>query len=112
MIHIRFFLLTSIRPIFLSRIFAFSFMEKSESNNLYTRAEVLRLVGLGIPGLLLSMSALTSCNKFPLPEKRFNGSVGVIGGGIAGLYAAYMLQQQGISVQVYEASDRLGGRIK
>jgi monoamine oxidase len=87
-------------------------MEKSENKNLYTRSEVLRLVGLGIPGLLMSMSALTSCSKFPLPDQKFNGSVGIIGGGIAGLYAAYMLQQQGISVKVYEASDRLGGRVK
>ncbi|MFB6253455.1 MAG: FAD-dependent oxidoreductase, partial [Halobacteriaceae archaeon] len=31
--------------------------------------------------------------------------IGIVGGGIAGLSAAYRLQQQGYSVQVYEASD-------
>ena len=35
----------------------------------------------------------------------------IIGGGIAGLYAAYKLKQRGIKVRVYEKSDRLGGRI-
>src|SRR6056297_2839086 len=35
--------------------------------------------------------------------------IGVVGGGIAGLAAAYRLQQRGHEVQVFEASDDLGG---
>ncbi|WP_135304148.1 NAD(P)/FAD-dependent oxidoreductase [Haloarcula amylovorans] len=35
--------------------------------------------------------------------------IGVVGGGIAGLSAAYRLQQQGHEVRVFEASDDLGG---
>jgi len=35
--------------------------------------------------------------------------IGVVGGGIAGLAAAYRLQQRGHDVQVFEAADRLGG---
>jgi protoporphyrinogen oxidase len=35
--------------------------------------------------------------------------IGVVGGGIAGLSAAYRLQQCGYDVQVFEASDDLGG---
>jgi len=35
--------------------------------------------------------------------------IGVVGGGIAGLAAAYRLQQHGYEVQVYEASPDLGG---
>jgi oxygen-dependent protoporphyrinogen oxidase len=38
--------------------------------------------------------------------------VGVIGGGIAGLTAAYRLQQQDVSVQLLEATDRVGGVIQ
>lgn len=38
-------------------------------------------------------------------------AVAVIGGGIAGLTAAYRLKQRGIRVVVYEASDRVGGEI-
>jgi monoamine oxidase len=37
--------------------------------------------------------------------------IAIIGGGIAGLNAAYQLQKQGHQATVYEASDRLGGRI-
>ncbi len=36
-------------------------------------------------------------------------TVGIVGGGAAGLAAAHRLQQQGIDVHVYEASDDLGG---
>jgi protoporphyrinogen oxidase len=35
--------------------------------------------------------------------------IGVVGGGIAGLAAAYRLQERGHEVQVFEASDDLGG---
>ena len=35
--------------------------------------------------------------------------IGVVGGGIAGLAAAYRLRQHGIDAQVFEASDDLGG---
>lgn len=38
--------------------------------------------------------------------------VAVIGGGLAGLVAALTLSDAGVSAQVYEASSRLGGRVK
>src|SRR5215212_7450547 len=34
----------------------------------------------------------------------------VVGGGLAGLTCAYRLKQGGITAQVHEASDRVGGR--
>lgn len=37
--------------------------------------------------------------------------VGIIGGGLAGLYSASLLSQQGFDVTVLEARDRVGGRI-
>src|SRR5690554_3741029 len=36
--------------------------------------------------------------------------IAVIGGGLAGLTAAYALEQRGADIVVYEAEDRLGGR--
>ena len=37
--------------------------------------------------------------------------VGIIGGGFAGLYAGLLLQSLGIEFEIFEASDRVGGRI-
>ncbi len=39
-------------------------------------------------------------------------SIGIIGGGIAGLTAAWRLRQRGHAVQVFEASGRTGGKIR
>ena len=36
--------------------------------------------------------------------------VGILGGGMAGLYAAMMLAQSGTPFQIIEATERLGGR--
>ena len=40
-----------------------------------------------------------------------NSPVAIIGGGLAGLYAAYRLHSQGVPFHLLEARDRLGGRI-
>ena len=40
------------------------------------------------------------------------GAVAIVGGGIAGLTAAYRLKQRGVRVVVYEASERVGGAIR
>ena len=45
-----------------------------------------------------------------MPEPRL--SVGIVGGGIAGLYCAWKLAQRGHSVTLCECLDRLGGRIE
>lgn len=37
--------------------------------------------------------------------------VGIVGAGAAGLYAAILLDSLGIDYDIYEASDRIGGRI-
>ena len=35
--------------------------------------------------------------------------IGIVGGGIAGLAAAYRLQEQGHEVQIFEATEEIGG---
>jgi len=55
------------------------------------------------PGLPRNMAAATST---PL-------RVGIVGGGMAGMYAALLLDQLGIDYQILEASgERLGGRVR
>lgn len=44
-------------------------------------------------------------------EESTSRSVAVVGGGIAGLHCAYRLSQAGVPVTVYEAADRVGGRM-
>lgn len=44
-------------------------------------------------------------------EKPKIPTVGIIGGGFAGLYSGLILQSLGIECEVFEASDRVGGRI-
>jgi monoamine oxidase len=48
----------------------------------------------------------------PNPTAAYSGNVAIIGAGIAGLYTGYLLQQKNVKFTIYEASDRVGGRIK
>ena len=54
------------------------------------------------------MAFLTSSSAF---AEYKNPKVVVIGAGLAGLTTAYRLQQQGMDVHVYEARNRVGGRV-
>ncbi len=53
-------------------------------------------------------TAATEAQLIPQPLIG-RGMIGVVGGGIAGLSAAYRLQQRGHDVRVFEASEDLGG---
>ena len=69
-----------------------------------TRAGLLRragVAGLGVAGL----SRLTAPAR-----AASSASIVVVGAGLAGLTAAYRLKQAGYAAQVYEASNRIGGR--
>ena len=73
----------------------------------YTRREILRRggavgAGLALGGLLLSARPARAAAR---------ARVAIVGGGIAGLTAALTLQDKGLASTVYEAADRLGGRM-
>jgi monoamine oxidase len=69
-----------------------------------TRREALKRAGAATAGLALSRSWLPVAQAATAPRTV------VVGAGLAGLTAAYRLKQAGYAAQVYEASDRVGGR--
>ncbi|MDI7173024.1 flavin monoamine oxidase family protein [Leptospira santarosai] len=72
-----------------------------------SRSEFIKLGILTAAGVS-SLPGIKLRAQETLPRK----TVIVLGGGIAGLYASYLLGKTGIKVQLIEATDRLGGRIR
>ncbi|PWU17144.1 MAG: hypothetical protein C5B49_09450 [Bdellovibrio sp.] len=69
-------------------------------------------VGLLLPaGSLLSACSHKTVQPSGRANSKSNGDVVIIGAGIAGLTAAYELGKSGISCRIFEASNRLGGRM-
>ena len=67
---------------------------------------------LAMEGLGLAIPTPAGAEGFKLPPASGDGrSVVVLGAGIAGLVAAYELQQAGYRVTMLEARDRVGGRV-
>ena len=62
---------------------------------------------MGAVGLAGSCFPLVGCSS----NKSDKPKVAIIGGGIAGLNAAYQLQKSGVNATVYEANSRIGGRM-
>jgi len=48
--------------------------------------------------------------RAPVARAASAGRIVIVGGGLAGLTSAYRLKQAGVNAQLYEASDRIGGR--
>lgn len=62
-------------------------------------------------GLYLLPGLLTSCKKESI-SVNFGGKVTIVGGGAAGMFAAYTLEHFGIEYELLEANNVLGGRVK
>ncbi len=76
------------------------------------RRDVLKGLGaLSLVPLLGGCGDSTDVAVAPPPEPAVAPRVVIVGAGLAGLNAAYILQKQGVASQVYEASDRIGGRV-
>ncbi|MEO8277298.1 MAG: NAD(P)/FAD-dependent oxidoreductase [Thermoanaerobaculia bacterium] len=72
-----------------------------------TRRELMAGAAVAGAGLALGCDRLRKL----IPGKRGGGEVAIVGAGIAGLTCAYRLSQVGVSARVYEAQDRVGGRM-
>ena len=71
------------------------------------------LGSLGLAALAMGAAGRMPARAQPGPARRTPGQsdVIVLGAGVSGLQAAWMLEQQGKTVTVLEARDRVGGRI-
>src|ERR1700712_4692794 len=64
--------------------------------------------------VLLALAATAATAALPRPARALSGWSGpvvIIGGGIAGLSALWHLTQAGVDARLYEARNRLGGRM-
>lgn len=77
------------------------------------RREVLKSLGFGVTAGLVLPGWLSSCSKEDEgPEIKYDGVVGIVGAGASGLAVADYLISKGIKVKIFEASGRVGGRIR
>jgi len=76
------------------------------------RNEVEDFVGINSVEHFLGEYALANDLQFPKPEKLTGKKVAVIGGGPAGLSAAYQLARKGHSVTIFDERAELGGMMR
>ena len=62
-------------------------------------------------GAVAVSAAGSACATTPKPKDGDKPRVVIIGAGVAGLHCAYVLKQAGIEASIYEAADRIGGRM-
>jgi predicted NAD/FAD-dependent oxidoreductase len=74
------------------------------------RRQFIRNMGLALPVILPGNSF--AYWRSLMPARQMSGHVLIIGAGSAGLYAAKVLLEQGITVTILEAGNEHGGRVK
>ncbi len=72
------------------------------------RREAIKKLITALTGFALT-PLLAHCDETNINPK---GKIIVVGAGVSGLYAAFLLQEKGFEVEILEASNKFGGRIK
>jgi monoamine oxidase len=78
-------------------------VQQDRARSGFSRRDFLKGTGAAVGAMALGVPL----GKLPKPDPR----IAIIGGGISGLNAALTLQDAGIASTVYEASNRVGGRM-
>lgn len=77
------------------------------------RRQLLQHLLATVPAAAVLPSLLVSCKDTELyANTNYNGRVVIVGAGVAGMYAAWLLQAKGADVTILEATDRHGGRVR
>jgi monoamine oxidase len=78
-----------------------------------TRSEFIKQLSLSLPvGMTLPLWLSACKSPSAYCNNPWKGKVTIIGAGAAGLYAALLLYQQGVEVEILEATSQIGGRIR
>lgn len=77
------------------------------------RRAAIQHLGLGLAAGITLPGWLTSCTEEKINTRlNYEGVIGVIGAGAAGLCAADILLSAGLQVRIFEASAQIGGRVR
>ena len=84
----------------------------SKEIKLLKRRELIKKLALSVPAGMIIPGMLSCSSEDGGNNSAFKGKGSVIGAGPSGLYIAYLLGNQGVNVEVFEAGATHGGRIK
>lgn len=76
------------------------------------RQELDETVGICSLERFVGDTAISEGWAFPAPQQERSQSIAIVGGGPAGLSAAYQLRRQGFQVSLFETKDQLGGLMR
>jgi monoamine oxidase len=77
------------------------------------RRELIKKIVFATPATLVASSAFSSTKKEDsFSDINYKGKIIIIGAGISGMYAAYLLHQKKVDTTVLEASNVYGGRVR
>jgi monoamine oxidase len=82
-------------------------IKRNRLNYSDSRRAFIRNASIYTVGAVAGMQLLSSCNG----NSKSKADIAIVGGGLAGLNALKMLHQNGINADLYEASNRFGGRV-